>query len=85
MTGEGRCAGGADVLQNRMGRNDRLSEPDIAQARERRLVAMHLQRIEGNPLSPDQIQMFEMFEREGWSHERRLAYILESVRALAAE
>lgn len=37
--------------------------------------AMHLQYLEGNPLSPDQVAMFEMFEREGWSHERRLAYI----------
>ena len=29
--------------------------------------AAHLQAIEGNPLSPDELAMFEMFEREGWS------------------
>ncbi len=49
-------------------------------SRERRLVAMHLQEIEGNPLDAGQIAMFEMFEREGWSQERRL----EHLRARAA-
>ena len=37
----------------------------------------HLQAIEGNPLDAEDIAMFEMFERERWSHERCLAYILE--------
>jgi hypothetical protein len=44
-------------------------------ARERRLEMQHLQAIEGNPLTADEIAMFEMFEREGWSHERRRAHI----------
>lgn len=34
------------------------------------------QKIEGNPLTPEEIEMFEMFEREGWSPDRRRAYIL---------
>jgi hypothetical protein len=34
------------------------------------------QAIEGNPLTPDEIAMFEMFEHEGWSPERRRAHIL---------
>ena len=46
---------------------------------------MRLQEIEGNPLTADDIAMFEMFEREGWTHERRLAYILAAARSLAAE
>ncbi len=46
---------------------------------------MRLQEIEGNPLSPDQVAMFEMFEREAWTHERRLAYIPDRARAPAAE
>lgn len=54
----------------------RLSATDVDQARRRRLGAMRLQEIEGNPLSSDDIAMFEMFEREAWSHDRRLAYIL---------
>jgi hypothetical protein len=57
-----------------------LSSEEIAQARERRLDAMHLQEIEGNPLDVEDIEMFEMFEREAWSHERRRAYILDPVR-----
>ncbi len=38
--------------------------------------AAHLQAIEGNPLTAEEITMFEMFEREGWSPERRRAHIL---------
>ena len=37
--------------------------------------AMHLQALEGNPLDAEQIAMFEMFEREGWSEERCIEYI----------
>lgn len=65
--------------------NQPLSIPEIAAARRRRLAAMRLQEIEGNPLSADQVAMFEMFEREGWSHERCRDYILAQLRAVAAE
>ena len=47
-----------------------------AESRRRRLEAMHLQVIEGNPLTAAEIAMFEMFEREGWSYERRRAHML---------
>jgi hypothetical protein len=57
--------------------SDRLTPEQIAVARERRLIAQHLQLIEGNPLTPEEIAMFEMFEREGWSHDRCRAHILE--------
>lgn len=30
---------------------------------------MHLQALEGNPPDAEQIAMFEMFEREGWSED----------------
>jgi hypothetical protein len=42
----------------------RLSPSEVEIARKRRIAAMRLQEIEGNPLSPDQVGMFEMFERE---------------------
>ena len=61
-----------------------LSKKEIAAARKRRLEAMNLQAIEGNPLDADDIAMFEMFEREGWSHERCRAYALERAKAIAA-
>ena len=62
---------------------DRLSPEEVAVARERRLEAMHLEEIEGNPLDAEDVAMFEMFEREGWDHERRRAYILAQARATA--
>ncbi|HXT05751.1 MAG TPA: hypothetical protein VN715_02300 [Roseiarcus sp.] len=46
--------------------------------------AQHLQALEGNPLTADEIAMFEMFEREGWPHERRRAYILAQFKVAAA-
>ncbi len=54
----------------------RLSKAEIAVTRQRRLEAMALQEIEGNPLDADDIAMFEMFEREGWSQEQCRAYIV---------
>lgn len=63
----------------------RLSPSEVEAARKRRLEAMRLQEIEGNPLSSDQVAMFEMFEAEAWPHERRRAYILAKATPLAAE
>ena len=68
-----------------MNENLRLSPSDVEQARKRRLVAMRLQEIEGNPLSPEDVAMFEMFEREAWSHARRLAYIPAKAGPLSRE
>lgn len=52
--------------------------------RQRTLEAAHLQAIEGNPLDADQVAMFEMFDREGFSSEEELAYVLERARTGAA-
>ena len=38
--------------------------------------ACHLQAMENNPLDADDLAMFEMFEREGWSQQQRRDYIL---------
>lgn len=46
---------------------------------------MHLQAIEGNTLDADDIAMFEMFEREGWSHERCTAYIVAHAKGKVAD
>ncbi len=43
--------------------------------RQRTLEAAHLQAIEGNPLDAEDLAMFEMFEREGFSPEEELEYI----------
>jgi hypothetical protein len=66
-----------------------LSMEVVTVARQRRLDAMHLQIIEGNPLSSEDIEMFEMFERERWPHERCIAYLMDRIsntdRSAAAE
>jgi hypothetical protein len=65
--------------------DSRLSPGEVADARKRRLEAEALQRIEANPLAADEVAMFEMFERERWSHARRREFILAKVRQHAAE
>lgn len=68
-----------------MAESSRLTPEEVTRARKRRLAAMRLQEIEGNPLTPDEVTMFEMFERERWSHEKCRAYILARGKVLAAE
>ncbi len=45
--------------------------------------AAHLQALESNPLDAEQMAMFEMFEREGWRYEQRLAYIRDRAEKVA--
>lgn len=45
--------------------------------------ASHLQAMEGNPLDAKDTALFAMFEREGWSPERRRAYMLDQAKAVA--
>ena len=54
----------------------KLAKAATAELRKLRLEAMNLQEIEGNPLDAEDIAMFEMFEREGWSDEQCRGYIL---------
>ena len=56
--------------------SDRVAK---AAANGRLAEAAHLQAIEGNPLTAEEIAMFEMFEREGWSPERRRTHILRRI------
>lgn len=62
-----------------------LSQEEVDAARERRLEAMALQEIEGNPLDAEQVAMFEMFERERWPHEKCLEYIKGRARDAASK
>lgn len=55
-----------------------MSDKDMI--RQRTLEAAHLQAIEGNPLDADDIAMFEMFDREGFSVEEQLAYVREDLK-----
>ena len=51
--------------------------------RQRTLEAAHLQMIEGNPLDAEQIAMFEMFDREGFSPDQAIAYVTSRIRVQA--
>ncbi len=55
--------------------------------RQKLLEGIHLQEIEGNPLSAEEIAMFEMFEQQGMSDEECRKYILSrlNVPALHAD
>lgn len=64
-------------------KTDMKASATSASAKARREIAMHLQHIEGSPATPEQKAMFETFEREGWSNERRIAYIRERAKAAA--
>ena len=68
--------------------HDSVSTATVA-ANGRLAEAVHLQAMEGNPLTEEEIAMFEMFEREGWPPERRRAHILRRIgdrgRVAAAE
>lgn len=66
----------------------RLTFEEVAAAKARRLTAMGLQLIEDSPVSAESVEMFEMFERERWSHEQCRAYIADKytgASAIAAE
>ena len=60
-----------------------MSNDDTIQHRARE--AAHLQLIEGNPFDSEDVAMFEMFDRQGFSSEERRAHILEQSRKRMAE
>ncbi|MCE9520982.1 MAG: hypothetical protein K8S25_00955 [Alphaproteobacteria bacterium] len=47
--------------------------------------ACALQEIENNPLTPEEIAMFEMFRREGWSDDRVLEFLGTRARKQASD
>jgi hypothetical protein len=47
--------------------------------------ACALQEIEGNPLTPEEIAMFERFECEGWSDEKIGAFLLERAKKRSSD
>ncbi len=72
-----------DLLESRLSAMTTCMS-DSDEIRQRTREAAHLQLIEGNPLDAEQTAMFEMFDREGFSAEQELAYVLERARGNAA-
>ena len=67
-----------------------VERPDLAglerrQRRRRRLEAMHSNAIEGNPFDADDVALFEMFDREGFTDEERISYIRQLALAAAKD
>jgi hypothetical protein len=56
--------------------SEKKSVPRRAPALERLNDYQHLLVIEGNPLTANELAMFEMFEREKWTPEQRRAHII---------
>jgi hypothetical protein len=55
-----------------------ISQSSVAirpRERERRLVAVQVQEIECNPLSDEEVAMFEMFEHKAWTAGQRRAQL----------
>lgn len=61
----------------------KLSVTDQATRRQRRREGIQLHRIEGYEFTDEQNAMFEMFDREGFTDEERLAYIAKRAAARA--
>jgi hypothetical protein len=62
-----------------------LTDEELALIIKRGKDGIEMHRISGNPLDAEQIAMFEMFNRERWSHEKRRAYISERWKQLPPE
>jgi hypothetical protein len=63
-----------------MNETDKLSPSELLAAKVRWRDMAHLNAIEGNPFDAEDIAMFEMFDSEGWSHQRCLQYVLKRTR-----
>lgn len=66
-----------------MDKETKLTPEELAVAKKLRLEAMHLQVIESNPFDAEDVALFDMFDRERWSHEKRIEYIREMGKQMA--
>jgi hypothetical protein len=57
-----------------------LTDEELALVVKRRKDGIEMQRISGNPLDAEDIAMFEMFDKNRWSHEKCLAYIKDHIK-----
>jgi len=58
-------------------------ETEDAIRRKRRLEAIRLHEIEGNPFTPEDNALFEMFDRKGWSDAQRRSYLIREAQLRA--
>ena len=60
--------------------DEKLSDAELKAAKQRRAEFDAICAVEGISPSAEQTAMFDMFERERWSHERRLQYVIDRAR-----
>ena len=58
------------------------ASPEVPAISKQLAEIAHVQAMEGNPLTPEELAMFTMFEREGWPHEKRRAYVTRKLEEL---
>ena len=63
----------------------KISHEELIQRRKRDREAVALQKIEGNPFTDEENEMFAMFDREGWSDQQCSEYIEKQEDALKAQ
>ena len=68
-----------------MSRDAKLTDAELAAIKQRRADFRAICAVEGIVFTSEDDELFAMFDRERWSHERRIAYLKSEARAIAAE
>lgn len=63
----------------------KLTDAELAAIKQRRSEFRSICAVEGIVFTSEDDELFAMFDRERWPHERRIAYLKSEARALAAE
>jgi hypothetical protein len=68
-----------------MSNNAKLTDAEMAAIKQRRAEFRAICAVEGIEFTSEDDELFAMFDRERWPHERRIAFLKSEARALAAE
>ena len=68
-----------------MSSDAKLDDTEIAAIKRRRAEFRAICAVEGIVFTSEDDELFAMFDRERWSHERRIAYLKSEAKALPAE
>jgi len=63
----------------------KLTDTELAAIKQRRADFRAICAVEGIVFTSEDDELFAMFDRERWPHERRIAYLKSEARAIAAE
>ena len=63
----------------------KLTDTEIAAIKQRRAEFQAICAVEGIVFTPEDAELFAMFDRERWSHDRRIAYLKGQAVEIPAE